>query len=82
MEIVVFLYVHIDVVTHEQFHDSVVMLMFSRDTSCLTQAAVIVLGVDAGSGALCGDSVGVVLFTASVALFFIQLFSIVVCDRA
>lgn len=59
----------IDVATHERFHDGVVVLMFSRDTSCLTRAAIIVLGVDAGSGTLCGDSVGAVLFTASVALF-------------
>lgn len=50
--------------------DGVFMLMFSRDTSCLTQAAVIVLGVDAGSGTLCGNSIGVVSFNASVALFF------------
>lgn len=64
-----FLCVCTDVVTRERFHDGVVALVSSRDTSCLTRAAVIVPGVDAGSGTLCGDSEGVVLFTASVALF-------------
>lgn len=61
MEMVGFLCACIDLVTQQQFHDGVFMLMFSRDTSCLTQTAVIVLGVDAGSGTLCGESIGVVL---------------------